>query len=85
MPSECSDNPLVYKTFDKAGIVNLDARPRGFQYASREPFTLRFNRLDDAEYIPCGKLHPFRWVGFGATSDAVRSGQSSGAEPRREL
>ena len=38
--SERNDNPLVYKTFDKAVKANLDAHPlfhsdRGFQYTSR--------------------------------------------------
>ena len=40
VPSEHNENPLVYKTFDKAVKINPDADPlfhsdRGFQYTSR--------------------------------------------------
>ena len=48
--SEHNDNPLVYKTFDKAVKTNPDAHPlfhsdRGFQYTSRA-FPVSYTHLD---------------------------------------
>ena len=61
--SERNDNPLVFKTFDKAVKANPDAHPlfhsdRGFQY-THQPYLppQACAGWNDAEYVPCGALH----------------------------
>ena len=59
--SERNDNPLVYRTFDKAVKANPDAHPlfhsdRGFQYTSRV-FHYKLQQAGLTQNVLCGALY----------------------------